>query len=400
MPGLTHFVSLQGPAGVERHFAEFVPQAAARYPDWAQRWLNPGKGIDPTIAATLGATIERSMLAKYRWGIKLPGKPDAIRTWHCRDVLADSDVLLIWNRTARSEFVVDAIGEDRCIHWEHGSVWHPGRERERERYLRRIRLAIVNSRASARVLELMWEFVGETRVCLNALRPSVMPAEPVAKLFPTARPVRLGVAARLVPVKGVAVTLRAVAELRSSGMDVELHIAGTGAERERLVALAAKLEVNESVRFHGLIDDMGAFYREIDCLLHVPLTEAFGLVTIEAGAQGCPAIVAAVDGLPEAVEQGVSGRCLEPTLSLTAYAELAGADYGIPAKVYDPVHDELMAPKAVDPTVLADAVRNLFSESSRYERLSRSASEHVLSRRRFDRHVDEVMTVVNEFVST
>ena len=227
-----------------------------------------------------------------------------------------------------------------------------------------------------------------------------MPAAPVAKPFPTARPVRLGVAARLVPVKGIAVILRAVAELRSSGMDVELHIAGTGAERERLVALAAELGVDESVRVHGLIDDMGAFFRDIDCLLHVPLTEAFGLVTIEAGAQGCPAIVAAVDGLPEAVEQGVSGRCLEPTLSLTDYAELAGADYGIPARVYDPFRDELMAPKAVDPAVLADAVLNLFSESSQYERLSRSASEHVLSRRRFDRHVDEVMTVVNEFVST
>lgn len=399
MPGLTHFVSLQGPAGVERHFAEFALQAAARYPAWAQRWLNPDKGIDPTIAATLGSSIERSSLAKYRWGIKLPAKPDAVRAWHCRRVLADSDVLLIWNRTARSEFVVDAIGDDRCIHWEHGSVWHSGRESERERYLRRIRLAITNSRASARVLELMWGFAGETRVCVNALRPSLMPPEPVAKPFPIARPVRLGVAARLMPVKGVAVVLHSVAELRAIGMDVELHIAGTGTERERLAALAARLEIDERIRFHGLIDDMGAFYRDIDCLLHVPLTEAFGLVTIEAAAQGCPAIVAAVDGLPEAVEQGVSGCGLEPTVSLADYAELAGADYGIPAKIYDPGRDELTTPKAVDPKVLAEAVSNLFSHSSEYERLSRSASEHVLSHRQFDRHVDDVMTVINEFIS-
>jgi glycosyltransferase involved in cell wall biosynthesis len=399
MPRLAHFVSLQGPAGVERHFAEFALQAASRYPAWAQSWLNPDKGIDSTIAATLGSTLERATLAKYRWGIKLPAKPGAIRAWNCRGALVDVDVLLIWNRTARSEFVIDAIGEDRCVHWEHGSVWHSGREGERERYLKRIRLAITNSMASARVLELMWGFVGETRVCVNALRPSLMPPEPISKPFPAARAVRLGVAARLVPVKGVAVVLHSAAKLRAIGMNVEVHVAGTGAERERLVALASRLKIDESVRFHGLIDDMAAFYRDIDCLLHVPLTEAFGLVTIEAAAQGCPAIVAAVDGLPEAVEHGVSGCCLDPTVSLADYAELAGADYGIPAKIYDPAHDELMTPKAVDPTVLADAVRDLFSERSEYERLSRSASEHVLSRRRFDRHVDDVMSVINEFVS-
>ncbi len=399
MPALAHLVSLQGPAGVERHFAEFALQAAARNPTWTQLWLNPDKGIDPTIAATLGSTLERSTPAKYRWGIKLPAKPDVIRTWHCRAALADADVLLIWNRTARSEFAVDAIGEERCIHWEHGSVWHSGRESERERYLRRIRLAITNSRASARVLELMWGFVGKTRVCVNALRPSLMPPEPVAKPFPNARPVRLGVAARLVPVKGVAVVLHSVAELCAIGMDVELHVAGTGTEQEHLAALAARLKIDERIRFHGLIDDMGAFYRDIDCLLHVPLTEAFGLVAIEAAAQGCPAIVAAVDGLPEAVEQDVSGRGLEPTVSLADYAELAGADYGIPAKIYDPSRDELATPKAVDPKVLAEAVCDLFAEPSGYERLSRSASEYVLSYRRFDRHVDDVMTVINEFIS-
>jgi glycosyltransferase involved in cell wall biosynthesis len=260
-------------------------------------------------------------------------------------------------------------------------------------------LAIVNSKASARVLELMWGYDGETRVCLNALRPSLMPAEPVAKPFPSARPIRLGVAARLMPVKGIASIIYAVAELRSTNMDVELHVAGTGAERERLGALVATLGLDRQVRFHGLIDDMRAFYRDVDCLLHVPLTEAFGLVTIEAAAQGCPAIVAAIDGLPEAVEHAVSGRCLNPTLALTDYKGIAGSDYGIPERIYDPVRDELVPPKAVDPVVLAEAVRALFAAPAEYERLSRSASEHVLSERRFDHHVDDVMTVISEFAA-
>jgi len=395
MPGLTHFVSLQGPAGVERHFAELALQIAARHPDWTQRWLNPDRGIHATLRATLGSVFAGTALAKYRWGLKLPAKPDAIRAWHCRRELAATDVLLLWNRTARLGFVVDAMGPERCIHWEHGSAWHPGRERERERYLRRVPFAIANSRASARVLELMWGYAGETRVCLNALRPSLMPSAPAAKAYPVGRAIRLGAAARLMPVKGLAVVIHAVAALRASGMDVELHVAGTGGERERLETLAAAVGIASAIRFYGLVDDMRSFYAAVDCLLHVPLTEAFGLVAIEAAAQGCPAIVAAVDGLPEAIEHNVSGRCLEPTLPLSDYAALAGADYGIPDHIYDPAGDALAAPKAVDPGVLAAAVRSLFADAPTYERLSCSASEHMLTARRFDQHVDEVMDVVS-----
>ena len=400
MPGLAHFVSLQGPAGVERHFAEFALQAAAQYPAWAQSWLNPDKGIDPRIAATLGSTLERSTLAKYRWGIKLPAKPDAIRAWHCRAALAGADVLLIWNRTARSDFAVDAIGEERCVHWEHGRVWYAGRERERSRYLRRIPCAIANSTAAARVLELMWGYSGEIHVCLNALRPSLMPSSPMTKSFPSNRPIRLGVAARLVPRKGIAVALHAVAALRADGIDAELRIAGSGGESEALTVLAKTLDVERHVRFDGLVEDMQSFYDDIDCLLHVPLTEAFGLVAIEAAARGCPTIVAAVDGLPEAVGHGVGGRCLEPTLSLADYLEIAGSDDGIPTRVYDPARDDLAVPRAVEPTVLADAVSVLFADESSYERVSRSASEYVLRERRFDRHVDDVMHIVGGLAGT
>ena len=212
--------------------------------------------------------------------------------------------------------VLDAIGEENCIHWEHGSAWHPGREAERERYFHRIPLAIVNSNASARVMKLLWGYSGETRICLNALRPSLTPREPIHKQYPSNRAIRLGVAARLMPVKGVALVLHAAAMLKQQALDVELHIAGTGVERERLRSLAQNLGIASVTQFHGAVRDMEHFYRSIDCLVHPPLTEAFGLVAIEAGGYGCPVIVAAVDGLPEAVKNGVSGHCITPTHSL------------------------------------------------------------------------------------
>src|SRR5690606_38317402 len=145
------------------------------------------------------------------------------------------------------------------------------------------------------------------------------------------------------------------------------------------------------VRFLGAVSDMRAFYAAIHCLVHPPLTEAFGLVAIEAAAHGCPVIAAAVDGLPEAVADGVSGRCVAPTLPASDYAELGSSLAGVPAHVYDPAADAMARPRLADPGALADAVMELFADPAAYERLSAGASAHVLAKFDFDAHVDAVM---------
>ena len=59
-----------------------------------------------------------------------------------------------------------------------------------------------------------------------------LPAAPLGKRFPHGRPIKLGVAARLYPVKGVALVLHAVAALRAT-LDVVLTVAGAGPERPK-----------------------------------------------------------------------------------------------------------------------------------------------------------------------
>ena len=396
-PGLMHWVSLTGPAGVELHFAEFVRAARERHPQWSQAWLSPGQSMHPELQANLGQSLNRTVMAKRWHGIKLPSKPEWIRCHHLRREFkrANAKLAIVWNRTARTKFVVDAIGAENCIHWEHGSAWHPGRERERRDYLHRVPVAITNSHASARVLQLLWQYPGAVRVCLNALRPSLVPSVTQAKIFPSSRPIRLGIAARLLPVKGIAVALNAMKNLIEQSFDAQLHIAGVGAEREQLESLAQNLGVGSSTCFHGAVDDMPAFYRGIDCLIHPALTEAFGLVAIEAAAHGCPVIAAAVDGLPEAVAHGVSGYCLRPTLSMTDYAHMGGGPSGVPEFVYDPEKDEMCPPRIIDPAELAAAVLRLFDQRESYESLSGAASSHVLHKFEFATHVDEVMAVVD-----
>ena len=101
---------------------------------------------------------------------------------------------------------------------------------------------------------------GEVRVCRNALRPGVAPAAPMAKRFPHGR-IKLGAAARLYPVKGLAIVLHAVASLRAQrpSLDVELHVAGAGPELAaparvgRRLGIAGPRDVSWRRRRHGSV---------------------------------------------------------------------------------------------------------------------------------------------------
>lgn len=128
-------------------------------------------------------------------------------------------------------------------------------------------------------------------------------------------PVRLISAGRLVEKKGLVTAIRAVANILRTGKDVHYEIIGDGPERARLEALAAELGIADHVTFHGW-----RTHTEISTLLaraHVFLapckTAADGnqdapVNTLkEAMAIGLPVIASRHGGIPELVEDGVSG---------------------------------------------------------------------------------------------
>ena len=76
------------------------------------------------------------------------------------------------------------------------------------------------------------------RVCRNALRPSLRPGGAIGRKRIRAATIQLGVAARLFPVKGVALALHAVRPLRARGLDVELRSPAQDRSSSALAALA------------------------------------------------------------------------------------------------------------------------------------------------------------------
>lgn len=121
----------------------------------------------------------------------------------------------------------------------------------------------------------------------------------------------IGYVGRLAKGKGVPVLLRAMAHLRAElgAMSPVLTIAGDGPDRKALGALWQELQLQESVRFLGWIDDVKNFWANCD-LSVVPSDtwkESFCLSAVEAMMYGRAAVVTDRGALPELVEDGVSG---------------------------------------------------------------------------------------------
>jgi glycosyltransferase involved in cell wall biosynthesis len=396
---LLHYASLDGAGGVEQQFVEFL--RVAREQGVANHGVVAcGKRVHPLIRSRLDASGATLAFEKYAGRVKLPKWPAAVRAARQRRLVArhNPDAVLIWNRLRDSLDTLAAAGAARTIYWERGASWFAGDSPAKREFLARVPAIICNSFAARRILELRWEYEGQIRVIHNALRPSLLPGEAVEPRDLPEGGVTLGVVARLQPIKGVVLAIHALAILHAQGWQASLRIAGDGPETQRLQATATRLGVAAHVTFEGLVADMPAFYERIDLLVHPALREPFGQIAVEAGAYGLPAVVAAVDGLVEVIEHGVTGRCVAPTLTLADYRGLGGGGDDLPPYVYDPARDAIDTPKALDPGALAQAIGECLADRARYRGMSARAIAAVKQRFDFDDHVHDALASIDAFV--
>ncbi len=122
----------------------------------------------------------------------------------------------------------------------------------------------------------------------------------------------IGVAARLVPLKGLEYLIEALAILHRRGIECKLRIAGGGPVRETLAALAQSMGLSDRVALLGELRNIEDFYRSIDVLALPSLSEGLPLSVLEAMATGLPVVSTRVSGIPEAVLNGVSGTLVPP----------------------------------------------------------------------------------------
>lgn len=120
---------------------------------------------------------------------------------------------------------------------------------------------------------------------------------------------------RLVPWKGVAETIRAIALARRQGADVELRVAGTGSQRAELENLVQQLNLSDRVVFLGAqtAEQVRELFTRSDIFVQHSLTsetgwqEGFGVSLAEAAAMGLPVLATRSGGIPDQVVDGVTG---------------------------------------------------------------------------------------------
>jgi glycosyltransferase involved in cell wall biosynthesis len=81
---------------------------------------------------------------------------------------------------------------------------------------------------------------------------------------------------------------------------------------DKMRALARELGLGNRVHFTGQRTDVPDLMRSIDVLVVPSLNEGFGRVILEANAAGVPAIGADAAGIPEVIQDGITGALVPP----------------------------------------------------------------------------------------
>ena len=120
--------------------------------------------------------------------------------------------------------------------------------------------------------------------------------------------------ARLAAQKGLEVLLSAVKLVADRGIDIRLTLVGEAPMRPRLGRRAERLGITDRVTLTGAVgqDEMANYYAGADIFCLPSFAEGVPVVLMEAMASGRPVVATRIAGVPELVEDGVSGLLVAP----------------------------------------------------------------------------------------
>ncbi len=268
--------------------------------------LQPLAGV-PVVCRSVGNDVLRPWLGyPYPWGSRWVGAPAAQRA------------LSWWLEHGQHPAWVDRLFRD-------------GRERLMRRSAAAHHGILANSHYTAGLLRDIGVDDGRIEVVAGGVDSAAFAPPPGARAaaraalgLPLHTPVLLTVC-RLVEKKGVEVLLDAVARLLPVWPGLRLLVVGDGARRRAYESCAARLGLDEAVRFEGRVahEQIARYYWASDVFAlasyesrhaggAVRDVETMGRVICEANAAGVPVVASASGGTPSVLRDGHNGLLVPP----------------------------------------------------------------------------------------
>lgn len=140
------------------------------------------------------------------------------------------------------------------------------------------------------------------------------PHEQAGRLAAGAPPLQVLAVGRLTYYKGFRYLIEAAAQVPN----IRINLVGVGEQEEQLKAMAASLNLQDRVIFHGVLSEQELAQQMADCdclcLPSIERTEAFGMVLLEAMYFGKATVIGDVDGsgMGWVVDDGITGIKVQP----------------------------------------------------------------------------------------
>lgn len=141
---------------------------------------------------------------------------------------------------------------------------------------------------------------------------------------PKDKPV-IGICARFVREKGIDVFIEALKILKNQKIPFKVQIAGDGIEKVFYLNLIKQYQLEADVHFLGWLNDVHAFYENIDIFCLPSREETFGLVLLEAMQHSLPLVITDLPGPRALIGEHQSARIVpanQPEALATELAEL------------------------------------------------------------------------------
>ncbi|MBD3228723.1 MAG: glycosyltransferase [Candidatus Lokiarchaeota archaeon] len=120
---------------------------------------------------------------------------------------------------------------------------------------------------------------------------------------------------RLIPERNIYEIISNFPKIIDKDPNIKFIIVGSGPELKRLKKQVMDLQLEQHIKFTGLLIGRSLFeiYRNSDLLLMpIIFPEPLSTVIIESMSQGCPVITYNLGGMPEIIDDGKNGFLLEP----------------------------------------------------------------------------------------